>query len=297
VDALRLENVTKTYGKFVAVGGLSMSVPQGSLYGLLGPNGAGKTTTIRMIMDIIAPDSGEISIFEKPLDDRTKERIGYLPEERGLYPKMKISDLLGFFLSLRRVPAPEHAGRIDAWLERLDLAEWKEKKVEELSKGMQQKLQLMCTLMHEPDLVILDEPFTGLDPVSAATVKEIILEQKRSGRTVILSTHLMDQVEKLCDHICLINKSRKVLEGNLSEIKSEYGKNTIVLWYSGDWSFLKGHSMIKRFTDNGNELELELADGADPQELMRLAVSKLSVRRIELVEPSVESIFIEKVKG
>jgi ABC-2 type transport system ATP-binding protein len=297
VDALTLNNVNKAYGTFTAVRDLSMKVPQGSLYGLLGPNGAGKTTTIRMIMDIIAPDSGSISVLDKPLDDLMKEKIGYLPEERGLYTKMKIGEMLGFFLALRRVPAGDRERRIDLWLEKFELSEWKQKKGEELSKGMQQKLQLACTLIHDPDLVILDEPFTGLDPLSTATVKDVMLQQKKSGKTIILSTHLMHQVERLCDHICLINKSEKVLEGNLAEIKAQYGKNTIVFHYAGNGESLKNHPKIKKLTDHGNELEIELVEGADPQEVIRAAVSELKVTRFQLVEPSVESIFIEKVKG
>ena len=297
VDALKLDNVNKSYGEFTAVKNLTMSVPEGSLYGLLGPNGAGKTTSIRMIMDIIAPDSGSISVFGKSLDDSMKEKIGYLPEERGLYTKMKIHEMLGFFLALRRVPASERDRRIDLWLDKLELGEWKDKKGEELSKGMQQKLQLACTLIHEPDLVILDEPFAGLDPVSTATVKDIMLEQKKSGKTIILSTHMMHHVERLCSHICLINKSEMVLEGNLAEIKAQYGKNTIVFHYSGNGEALRNHPKVKTLTDHGNELEVELVEGADPQEVIKAAVSELRITQLQLVEPSVESIFIQKVKS
>lgn len=296
MDVLSLKNVTKSFGDLFAVKDLSFSIPSGNMYGLLGPNGAGKTTTIRMIMDIILPDSGEIEILGKRSLSEIRDHIGYLPEERGLYRKMKVGELLLFFAKAKGMRKNEALKKIDTWLDRLDLSEWKEKKVEELSRGMQQKLQFIMTVFHEPHLIILDEPFTGLDPVNVNLLKEIMLEFQKNGTTVILSTHLMDQVEKLCDSICLIHKGQKVLEGSLAQVKKQYGRNNIVIEYDGSANFLQDSSLVNRYDDYGNYVEIHPAEGTDPQEILRRVVQEVNVSRYEIVEPSLNDIFIQTVR-
>ena len=295
MNVVQLINVTKRFDEFVAVKDLSFEVRQGSIFGLLGPNGAGKTTTIRMIVDIFAPDEGEIRVLGRRLTREIQQRIGYLPEERGLYKKMKVGDQLLFFARLRGVETAEATRRIDEWLAKLELAEWKNKKCAELSKGMQQKAQFIGAVLHDPDLLILDEPFTGLDPVSAGTLKKVILDMKQQGKTVIFSTHQMEQVEQMCDDICLINHSTKVLAGNLREVKRGFGKNTVLLDYDGDDSFLSD-GLVKRVNRFANYTEIALADGADGQDVLRRAVAAGGrVNRFEFVEPSLNEIFIESV--
>src|SRR5712691_7838061 len=226
---LELETVHKSYGSFVAVDRLSLQIPRATIYGLLGPNGAGKTSTIRMIMNIIVPDSGRILFDGAPWHESLLDRIGYLPEERGLYRKMKVVDLLLFLAEIKSVSSQQALPQIVSWLERMGLSQWKDKKLDELSKGMQQKVQFISCAIHNPDLIILDEPFAGLDPLNVAQLKEILLDQKKEGKTILLSTHRMDQAEVLCDSICLINKSRKILDGSLQEIKRRHARNSVYL--------------------------------------------------------------------
>src|SRR5215470_1027414 len=233
-DAVVLERVTKRYNSLTAVRDLSLRIRRGALFGLLGPNGAGKTTTLRMIMRILIPDEGSIQVLGEPLSERAQDWIGYLPEERGLYPRMQVRKLLIFLGALKGLAEKEANRRARAWLERLELADWSEKKVIDLSKGMQQKVQFIAAVIHRPPLLILDEPFSGLDPINAVVVKDIMLELRQQGSTIILSTHRMEQVEMMCDSICLINKGQSVLEGELAAIKRSYGKNTVRLEYSGD---------------------------------------------------------------
>jgi ABC-2 type transport system ATP-binding protein len=261
----------------------------------LGPNGAGKTTTIRMMMRMIYPDSGSIEIFGDPLRMLNKDRIGYLPEERGLYRKMKVIDLLVFFGRIKSMSrdAARRAGL--EWLERLGLAAWSHRKVEELSKGMQQKLQFIATVLHEPDLVILDEPFSGLDPVNVNVLMNIILEFHKSDHTVIFSTHVMDQVEKLCQEICLIDNGRKVLDGKLAEIKRRYGRNTVTMRFDGDGSFLERRPDVESASNYGNEVFLRLKENADPKAILRDANERLDVRKFEVAEPSIHDIFVDQV--
>ena len=297
MSAVMVEEVTKRFDKLVAVNRLSLAVPQGSMYGLLGPNGAGKTTTIRMILNIIYPDEGNISIFRQHISPEVKDRIGYLPEERGLYSKMKVSDLLIFMAEIKGVPRLEAKKRAGYWLERLELADRADRKVEELSKGMQQKVQFISTVIHDPELIIFDEPFMGLDPINTDLLKEIIVELKKKGKTIILSTHLMEEVERLCEHICLINKGEKVLDGRLSEIKKRYGKNTVILEFEGDGSFLHHSPLVKKMDDYGNYMELQLKSEESYPELLEMASKRVKLRRFEVVEPSLRSIFIERVKG
>ena len=298
MDALVLDRVSKTFGDFYAVRDLSLRIAEGEIFGLLGPNGAGKTTTIRMIMRIILPDSGSVHIFGRSNSLEVLRQVGYLPEERGLYRKMKVRDVLNFFGELRGMSPAERNQASSLWLERLDLSSWQNHKVEELSRGMQQKLQFIITVMHRPRLVILDEPFTGLDPVNTALLKDIILELHRDGTTVIFSTHLMEQVEKMCESICLINKGQSVLMGPLQEIKAKFGKNSVIMQYHGDADFLSEDGLVERYDDYGNYVEVFLRRGADPQELLRRALkANVKILRFEVTEPSLNDIFIETVKG
>jgi ABC-2 type transport system ATP-binding protein len=297
MNVIELRNVTKRFDEFVAVKDLSLEVRQGTIFGLLGPNGAGKTTSIRMIVNIFAPDEGEVSVLGKHISPELQQRIGYLPEERGLYKKMSVGDQLVFFASLKGLSSKEAQRRVDSWLERMELSEWKKKKPTELSKGMQQKVQFIATTIHEPEVLILDEPFSGLDPVSTSVLKAIILEQKEKGRTIIFSTHQMEQVEQMCDDICLINHSTKVLGGALREVKRRFGKNTVILDYEGADSFLSS-DLVKQVNRFPNYSEIMLADGADSQEILRRALGAgARVNRFELVEPTLNQIFIESVTG
>jgi ABC-2 type transport system ATP-binding protein len=294
---LSIENVTKRYEGHTAVDDLSLTIEPGVVYGLLGPNGAGKTTTIRMTMGIIEPDEGKIEIFGEPFSESMKERIGYLPEERGMYRKMKVLDHIIFLAEIKGVPARTAAERAKRWLERVDLAGWEDKPVEALSKGMQQKIQFISTVIHEPQMVILDEPFTGLDPINTQLLKDVIIEMKDEGRTVILSTHLMDQVEKLCERICLINRGRKVLEGGLADIKMRFSKNVVAMRYSGSASELESHPDVEKIGEFGQGLSVTLTEGADPSRMLRYALDHGRVDRFEVGEMSLHDIFIAQVRA
>lgn len=297
MPALILNSVSKTYDGHKGVDDLSIEVQEGTIYGLLGPNGAGKTTTIRMILDIIAPDTGEILIFGGTICEETKDRIGYLPEERGFYLKMKLGDLLLFLAAIKGVNRRVAHSRIDYWLGRLELSDWMSKPVEALSKGMQQKAQFIATLLGDPDLLILDEPFSGLDPVNTLVLKDILLELKERGKCLILSTHNMEQAEKLCERICLIDHGRMVLEGDLSEIKSRFGRNTVQIEFDGNGEeFLSGSEMILQVDRYERYAEVHLREDADPQVFLREAASRMSIRRFEISEPSLNDIFIEAVR-
>jgi ABC-2 type transport system ATP-binding protein len=296
MDAIALERVTKRFDSLTAVSNLSLRVKQGAVFGLLGPNGAGKTTTLRMIMRVLIPDEGSIQVLGHPASDRTQDLIGYLPEERGLYQRMKVREVLVFLAALKGLAEAEAARRVRAWLERLELAAWSEKKINDLSKGMQQKAQFIAAVIHQPPLLILDEPFAGLDPVNATLIKDIMLELRDQGSTVILSTHRMEQVEMMCDSICLINKGQSVLDGDLRAIKQSYGKNTLRIEYSGDGEFLELPALIEKVNRFGAVVEAKLKPGADPQEILKAAVERgVRISRFELVEPPLNDIFIEKV--
>lgn len=296
--ALKVDNVTKRFGDFTAVEGLSFDVRAGRVFGFLGPNGAGKTTTIRMIVGITAPDEGEIKLFGEKMSAKLQDKIGYLPEERGLYKKMKIVDQLRYFAALKDVPAAIANNRIDRWLERMNLSEWKNKKTTDLSKGMQQKIQFISTVLHDPDLLILDEPFSGFDPVNVEFMIEVLAEFKAQNKTIIFSTHLMETAERLCNDILLINKSKKVIGGSLREVKASYGKNLIALRAVGGEAVLDDESLVKRFAEHSDEKEIELAEKIDPQLLLkRLIEAGASITKFETVEPSLNDIFIEQVGG
>jgi len=291
-----LTGVTKSFGDFAAVSELSLKVRAGRIYGLLGPNGAGKTTTIRMIVNITAPDSGRIELFGRQITPELQDRIGYLPEERGLYKKMKVGEQLKFFAALKNVVGKEADQHVDRWLTRLKLAEWKNKKSMELSKGMQQKIQFITAVLHEPDLLILDEPFSGLDPVNVELLKEIVLELKAAGKTIIFSTHQMELAEQICDDICLINRSRKVLEGSIRQIKRSFGRNSVALRLEGDDGVLNDPALVSKVERRADEIEALLAPGANAQDLLqRLVASGATVSKFEMIEPSLNHIFIAQV--
>jgi ABC-2 type transport system ATP-binding protein len=304
--AIDIENVTKRYAEHTAVRDLTLRVPTGSVYGLLGPNGAGKTTTIRMILNIIAPDTGTIRIFGRPAKDpKITERIGYLPEERGLYRKMQVRRVLKFLAELKGVKGKDAERRIDEWMERLSLKtpekDWGLSKIDELSRGMQQKVQFIGTLLHDPDLVILDEPFSGLDPINAQALKDTVVELKHRGKTVIFSTHLMDNAERICDSVCIIARGEKVLDGTVAGVKEEHGARNIALALDGNGmqgvaSILRDQSLVKRADDSNLFFEIEMAPGADPQVLLRRVIdSGASVQRFEMIQPSLHQIFLQKV--
>jgi len=304
--AIDIRNVVKRYEEHVAVRDLSLQVPRGSVYGLLGPNGAGKTTTIRMILDVILPDSGSISLFGQP---NTKagvlDRVGYLPEERGLYKKMQVRRVLSFLAELKGISASDAARRIDEWLERFSLKtadkDWGESKVDELSRGMQQKVQFIATLLHDPELVILDEPFSGLDPINAQALKDAVLELKRRGKTVVFSTHVMDNAEKMCDSVCIIARGEKVLDGSVSAVKRGAGARHVALSLTegaqnGVASVLEDTQFVRSVDENNNFFEIELAPAADPQKLLRRLIDAgANIERFELVQPSLHQIFLERV--
>jgi ABC-2 type transport system ATP-binding protein len=308
--AIDVRHVVKRYAEHTAVRDLSLTVPRGTVYGLLGPNGAGKTTTIRMLLNIIAPDTGTITILGRPnTDPAIRDRMGYLPEERGLYPKMQVRRVLRFLAELKGVNAKEADRRIDEWLDRLSLRtpekDWGESKVDELSRGMQQKVQFIGTLLHDPDLVILDEPFSGLDPINAQALKDTVMELKSRGKTVIFSTHLMDNAERLCDAVCIIARGEKVLDGGVQEVKAAHGGRHIALGI--DRAAMNGaaaevdavladRSLVRRSDDQNRFVEIELAEGASPQALLRrLVASGVPITRFELVQPSLHQIFLERV--
>lgn len=293
---LVLDSVTKRFDDFTAVDRLNLVVRAGRVFGLLGPNGAGKTTTIRMIVNITVPDEGTILFRGQRMGLRLQNRLGYLPEERGLYKKMRVGEQLRFLGELKGMERKEAERAADAWLERLNLAEWKERKTDELSKGMQQKVQFIATIMHEPELIILDEVFAGLDPVNAELLKEIILEFKGKGRAIIFSTHLLEQAEWLCDDICLINRARKVLDGELREIKRAFRRNAVALRAEGAERVLDDAELVARVARRNEHLEVVLQEGASPQELLRrLVQSGAVVTKFEQIEPSLREIFISKV--
>jgi len=304
--ALDIRGVSKRYAAHVAVADLSLAVPRGAVYGLLGPNGAGKTTTIRMILNIIAPDTGAITVLGKPNTDQSiLDRLGYLPEERGLYKKMTVRDVLLFLAELKGVDRRTANGRIDEWLERLSLKtpekDWGTQKVEELSRGMQQKTQFIGTLLHDPELVILDEPFSGLDPINAQALKDTVVELKRRGKTVIFSTHLMDNAERLCDSVCIIARGEKVLDGSVAAVKAENAGRTVALAIDGGAStavmaVLADRTLVERVDDNNRYFEVELMAGADPQVLLRRVIDAgARISRFERVQPSLHQIFLQRV--
>lgn len=298
MEVIKLENVSKIFGDKYAVNNISFSVGSGKIFGILGPNGAGKTTTIRMLTNIYVPDGGRILIKERPIDSKHQNIIGYLPEERGLYKKIKVLDQLVYFGRLKGMSSSDATHNAKAWLKELDASDWAGKKIQELSKGMQQKVQFISTILHNPEIIILDEPFSGFDPVNVEMLRNIILKLRDDGKTIFLSTHVMEQVEQMCDDICLINKGQTVLSGNVRKIKAGYGNDTVILEFDGDPSFINSFENIKILKKSSNRLEMKLLNGMnDYKELLKKSVEMLDISRFELVEPSLNEIFINSVSG
>jgi ABC-2 type transport system ATP-binding protein len=289
-----LDRISKAYETKIAVKDLSLQIDEGIMFGLLGPNGSGKTSSIRMMIGITMPDSGAVNLFGKPFTRESLKRVGYLPEERGLYKKMKVMDQLVFMGELRGLDPAVAGKRAHEWCERMQILEAVGKKTEELSKGMQQKIQFIATLLHDPELVIMDEPFSGLDPVNATLLQDTLVELRKAGKAILFSTHRMDQVEKLCDSICLIDRGHAVLQGGMREVKSRYERNQVVMNYEGDGSFLQ-HPAIASYKDYSGQAEIQLKPGANAQDLLREAAQKATITKFELVEPSLEEIFIRTV--
>lgn len=292
---INVGNITKAFGKNVAVNDVSFSVEKGRIFGLLGPNGAGKTTTIRMINNILAPDTGSITINGEEASPNTQKMIGYMPEERGLYKKMKVGEQLLYLTQLKGVDTKKAKKAIDFWLDRFEASDWKKKEVSELSKGMSQKIQFIATIAHDPDIYIFDEPFSGLDPINSETLKEVIIGLKDEGKTILFSTHRMEQVEQMCDDICLFNKGKAVLQGNLREVKASFGQNTINLEFHGDGSFLDKLEDVRLNNRSTNFAEIRVLNGQPMQDILKLAMDHAEIHKFERVEPSLNEIFISTV--
>jgi ABC-2 type transport system ATP-binding protein len=296
---VEIDRIAKRFAGHVAVEGLSLTVHRGAVYGLLGPNGAGKTTTIRMLMNITIPDEGTVKLFGDSLGGRHHSaRIGYLPEERGLYRKMKVRDMLVFLAEAKGVARGRARTKADEWLDRLGLADWRLRKVEELSKGMQQKVQFIGTMLHEPELLILDEPFSGLDPINQQALKDTIVQLSRAGTTIIFSTHQMEVAEKICDHVCIIARGHKVLDGALADVKQRHGGTHVAVAFedgaTGAAAMLRAADLVEKADDSGLFAELTLKPGVDPQQLLeRLVQARMRLRRFERVEASLYRIFLD----
>ncbi len=294
--AVRLVGVTKRFGKHTAVSGLDLEVPRGSIYGLLGPNGSGKTTTIRMIMAILLPDEGRVELFGGDPERTRREKVGYLPEERGVYRKMKVIEFLVFIAEIHGTERRCAGVRARAWLERLGLSDWAEKKVEDLSKGMQQKVQFIGTVLHEPELLILDEPFSGLDPINQEVLEEIVMEFHAKGTTILFSTHLMDHAERLCQRVCLISNAKKVLDGDLKDLKRQERTGIVAVDFDGEDSWLQGPGVLG-IENVGASVHVQLREGVDHGDLLRRGVEAgVDIRRFEVVEPSLHEIFVSHVR-
>ncbi|KAB2841182.1 MAG: ATP-binding cassette domain-containing protein [Melioribacteraceae bacterium] len=296
--ALEVKNLSKSFGKLKAVDNVSFEVPEGAVFGLIGRNGAGKTTTIRMMMNIYSPDSGEVTLRGMKVGEDFKDRVGYLPEERGLYKKMKVIDTLLFFAELKGVTGRAVSKKAKEYLQRFDLWERRNSKIEDLSKGNQQKIQFIATILHDPEFIILDEPFSGLDPINTNLLREIILEKKKEGKVIIFSTHLMDFAEKMCDYIAMIDHGKIILSGSMSEIKSKFAQRNVILNYEGDISFLKNHAIVKNISDFGNSTGIELKDASYAKELLKLLVeNNITVNKFDANEISLHEIFVKLVGG
>ncbi len=296
-SAIQLTNVSKAFGKFKAVDGLSLAVPRGSMFGLLGPNGAGKTTTLRMIMNITAPDSGDIQILGHPMDRATQNRIGYLPEERGLYRKMKVVDHLYFLAAIKEVGREEARRRISDWLDKMELRPWLNKKVDELSKGMQQKIQFIATIVHDPDILILDEPFSGLDPINVALMRDYFLEFRGRGKTIVFCTHVLEQAEKLCDEITLMARAKKILEGSMKELKRRYSQDLLRIAMDAslpEVSALPGVATAKQVDGT---FVVGLVPGTDRREFLKRTLERYRIDAFSQKEPELEEIYLDAVRS
>ena len=295
MTTIDVTNISKTFGKTVAVNNVSFEVERGRIFGLLGPNGAGKTTTIRMINFIMPPDEGEILINGIKAGPKTQRWIGYMPEERGLYKKMKVGEQLIYLAQLKGLTASDAREKIRYWLKRFGAYDWHSKTVGELSKGMSQKIQFIATIVHDPDIYIFDEPFSGLDPINSELLKEIIIELREKGKTILFSTHRMEQVEQMCDDICLFNNGKVVLTGNLRKVKKDFGKNTVLIEFEGDPAFLDQLENVRINNRSTNFAEIRILEGLDHQDILRKAMENTEVHKFQLVEPSLNEIFISTV--
>ncbi|HEX2867555.1 MAG TPA: ATP-binding cassette domain-containing protein [Ignavibacteriales bacterium] len=294
MNTLEVRNLSKSFGEIRAVDDVSFAVPEGSVFGLIGRNGAGKTTTIRMMMNIYLPDKGEVLLRGNKIGSDFKNLVGYLPEERGLYKKMKVLETLMYFAEIKGKTGPSVEKKALEYLSKFQLSERKNSKIEDLSKGNQQKIQFITTVLHDPDFVILDEPFSGLDPVNTNTLKEIILEMKNRGKVIILSTHLMDFAEKMCDHLAMIEKGKIILEGSLSDIKTRYAQKNVSINYEGSLAFLKSNPIVEKIEDFGNSAGIRLKDARDSRELLKTLVDNdVTITKYALNEISLHEIFVE----
>ncbi len=295
INPIQVSGLSKSFGKTKAVESASFSVDKGKIFGLLGPNGAGKTTTIRMINYIIPPDEGEIRINGEHVSPKTQKWIGYMPEERGLYKKMKVGEQLLYLAQLKGLSAADAREKIRFWLKRFSAYDWHSKVVGELSKGMSQKIQFIATIVHDPDIYIFDEPFSGLDPINSELLKEIIIELRDKGKTILFSTHRMEQVEQMCDDICLFNNGKVVLTGNLRKVKKDFGKNTVLIEFEGDSTFLDELTDVRINNRSTNFAEIRILNGLNHQQILRIAMEKAEIHKFQLVEPSLNEIFISTV--
>lgn len=294
--SLEVRNLTKKFDNITAVDNVSFEVPDGSIFGLIGRNGAGKTTTIRMMMGIYLPDNGEVVLRGVKVGQEFKNNAGYLPEERGLYKKMKVLDTLLYFAELKGKSGKEIQRRAEDYLQRFDLYDRRFSKIEDLSKGNQQKIQFITTILHDPEFIILDEPFSGLDPINTNLLKDIILELKQKKKVIIFSTHLIDYAEKMCDYVAIIDHGKLILKGPLDEIKSKYAKRNVSLTYEGDISFLKGHPIVEKVEDFGNTTGIRLKEANKTQELLKLLIEKnVIIKKFDANDISLHEIFIELV--
>lgn len=293
---LVVENLIKEYKNIVAVNNISFQVEEGRIFGILGPNGAGKTTTIRTVLNIIKPNSGKITFNSKPLSDEFFNIIGYLPEERGLYRRSKVIDVIQYFAGLKKMPRKQSYIEAKTWLHKLEIDQYMDKKIEELSKGNQQKIQFIISVVHNPKLLILDEPFTGFDPISQTLIKEMILSFVTSGKIIILSTHQMETAERLCRDILLMNKGKEVYKGSLNNLKRNFGTNTVKIEFEGDAGFISSLPAVKNIDRYSNYAEVQLNENMDPSEFLKMVVDKINIKHFSVLEPTLNKIFIDVIK-
>ncbi len=297
MSILEVIGISKSFNGVQAVDDVSFKIEPGHIHGILGPNGAGKTTTIRIILNILAPDSGTIKLFDQSMDNQLKYRIGYLPEERGLYQKMKVKELIYFLAEMHRMDLFRAKEQCEYWLDKMQLSIKADSKIEELSKGMQQKIQIITTIIHEPELIILDEPFSGLDPVNVNLVKNVMIELKEQNKAIMFSTHMMDAAEKLCDEVIMINNGIKILDGKLERIRKQYGKHSIQLEFEGDGKFIKSLPMIKKYDYYGSYIEVQLNESYTANDLLKSLLDKVQIIQMKSQSSSLNEIFIELAGG
>ena len=294
---VEIRDVVKRYGDHLAVDGVTFRAHAGEVFGLLGPNGAGKSTIIRMIMNILVPDTGQVLFDGQPIRSADQERIGYLPEERGLYPRQTVREVLTYLAALKGVPAARSAAAIGSWLERFELSDWADRRVEQLSKGMAQKVQFIAAIVHDPEIVFFDEPFSGIDPVASDVLRGALVELAQGGKTVLFSTHLMEHAERICERIHILNHGRTVVDGRLAEVKDQFGSHSIQMEVDGDAGFLRNHRLVSDVISFPNHLEIRPAEGVAPDSILKLLLGRLAVRRFEVMAPSLHRIFLDRVRA